>query len=126
MWMNLLPFMTLADFRKRYTAGWFASIGIPGFLAYAVAFIEMVGGNALILGLFSRVVSGLLAVIMAGAILTVKLGAGLLGDGVSAGYELDLALMAMAVFIAVNGSKLYALDQVVFKKQEQGNTILNN
>ncbi|KKK37471.1 oxidoreductase [Mesobacillus campisalis] len=108
------------------TAGWFASIGIPGFLAYAVAFIEMVGGIALILGLFSRVVSGLLAVIMAGAILTVKLSAGLLGDGVSAGYELDLALLAMAVFIAVNGSKLYALDQVVFKKQEQGNTILNN
>jgi uncharacterized membrane protein YphA (DoxX/SURF4 family) len=108
------------------TAGWFASIGLPGFLAYAVAFIEMLGGIALVLGLFSRVVSGLLALVMAGAILKVKLGAGLLGNGVSAGYELDLALMAMAVFIAINGSKLYALDTMIFKKQEQVKTIVNN
>lgn len=36
------------------TAGWFSSIGLPGFLATVVAAIELVGGIALVLGLFSR------------------------------------------------------------------------
>lgn len=90
--------------------GWFASIGLPGFLAYGVALIELVGGILLIIGLASRVVSGLLAVVMIGAILKVQIAAGFLG-----GYELDLALLTMAVAIAINGSKLYAVDQLLFK-----------
>jgi putative oxidoreductase len=36
-----------------------------------------------------------------------------------AGYELDLVFLIMALFIAVNGSKLYSLDQVLLKGQEQ-------
>jgi putative oxidoreductase len=97
------------------TVGWFESIGLLGFLAYGVALLELVGGILLILGLGTRVVSALYAVLMIGAILKVKLSLGLLGNGQMAGYELDLALFAMAVVIAVNGSKLYALDQVVLK-----------
>lgn len=100
------------------TVGWFSSIGLPGFLAYGVALIELIGGIALILGLFSRVVAGLLAVIMLGAILTAKLSAGFLGNGQTAGYELDLALMAIAIAIAITGSKAYALDQFIFNKKE--------
>jgi putative oxidoreductase len=100
------------------TVGWFASIGLPGALAYAVAILELVGGIALIVGLGSRVISGLMALLMLGATLKVKLAGGFLGAGQGAGYELDLALMAMAVVIAINGSKLFALDQVVFKKQK--------
>ena len=97
--------------------GWFASIGLPGALAYAVASIELVGGILLIIGLGSRVVSAILAVLMIGATLKVKLAVGFLGNGQMAGYELDLAFLAMAVFIAINGSKMFAVDQVVFKKQ---------
>lgn len=100
------------------TVGWFSSIGLPGFLAYAVAIIELIGGIMLILGLFSRVVSGLLAVIMAGAILTVKLPAGFLGNDQTAGYELDLALLAMALFIALSGSKTASLDQIISKERK--------
>jgi putative oxidoreductase len=100
------------------TVGWFASIGLPGALAYAVAILELVGGIALIIGLGSRVISGLMALLMLGATLKVKLAGGFLGAGQGAGYELDIALMAMAVVIAMNGSKLFALDQVVFKKQQ--------
>lgn len=90
------------------TAGWFESIGLPGLLAYAVALIEMVGGILLIIGLFSRIVSGLLVVIMAGAVITVNFAEGFLG-----GYELDLALMAMAIFIFLNGAKKYSLDRII-------------
>ena len=99
-------------------AGWFGAIGLPGFLAYVVASIEVVGGMALILGLGSRVVSALLALLMIGATLKVKLAVGFLGNGKMAGYELDLALLAMAVFIAINGSKMFALDKVIFKLQK--------
>ena len=101
------------------TVGWFEYIGLPGSLAYVVAVIELVGGVALIIGLGSKVVSGVLAIIMIGAILKAKLAAGYLGDGTTgAGWEFDLALLAMAVAIVVNGSKLLAVDQLLSKKQD--------
>ncbi|WP_088006927.1 DoxX family protein [Indiicoccus explosivorum] len=92
------------------TVGWFTSIGLPGVLAYGVASLEVAGGIALVLGLFTRWVSGLLAVLMIGAILKVKLAVGFLGNGQMAGYELDLAFLAMAVSLAITGSKAFALD----------------
>lgn len=100
------------------TVEWFSSLGLPGFLAYVVAIVELVGGIMLILGLFSRVVSGLLAVIMAGAIVTAKLPAGFLGNGQTAGYELDLALLAIALFIALSGSRTASLDQIISKERK--------
>ncbi|WP_066254919.1 DoxX family protein [Neobacillus drentensis] len=102
--------------------GWFDSIGLPGFLAYGVASVEMIGGAALVLGLGSRIVSGLLALLMIGATVKVKLSVGFLGNGQMAGYELDLALLAMAVFITINGSKMFALDQLIFKGQKEETT----
>ncbi|MBT2737701.1 DoxX family protein [Bacillus sp. ISL-7] len=103
--------------------GWFDSIGLPGALAYVVASVEMIGGAALILGLGSRIVSALLALLMIGATIKVKLAIGFLGNGQMAGYELDLALLAMAVFIAINGSKMFALDQLIFKSQKETTSI---
>jgi putative oxidoreductase len=96
-------------------AGWFESIGLPGFLAYAVALLEMVGGIALVIGLGSRVISALFVLLMLGATFKVKLAGGFLGNGQGAGYELDLALLAMALVIAINDSKLFALDRILLK-----------
>ena len=98
------------------TVGWFESIGIPGFLAYVVGAVELVGGIALILGLGTRIVSALLALIMVGAILKAKLAIGFLGTAEMAGYELDLAFLVIALFLAVNGSKLWSVDEAVFNK----------
>jgi putative oxidoreductase len=95
------------------TAGWFDSIGIPGFLAYAVGTIELVGGIALILGIGTRVVSLLLGIIMLGAIFTVNLHAGLLE-----GYVLDLVLLVLAAHLVLNGSKLLSLEQVIYKGKD--------
>jgi putative oxidoreductase len=97
--------------------GWFDSIGLPGVLAYGVALLEMVGGLALVVGLGSRIVSGLFVLLMLGAIVTAKLAGGFLGNGQGAGWELDLALLAIALFIAINDSKMFALDKVFFKGQ---------
>jgi len=92
------------------TVGWFDSIGIPGFLGYIVATIELVGGIAIILGLGTRIVSLLFGMIMIGAIFTVKLP-----DGFLNGYALDLVLLVMAIYMVLNGSKLYSLGQLLFK-----------
>ncbi|MFD1708194.1 DoxX family protein [Siminovitchia sediminis] len=96
------------------TVGFFDSIGIPGFLAYAVAAIELVGGIALILGLGTRVIAILFAVILAGAILTAKLPAGFLGNGQMAGYELDLALLAMSIYFILADKSFLSLDRKLF------------
>ncbi|MGM0875850.1 MAG: DoxX family protein [Bacillota bacterium] len=99
--------------------GWFDSIGLPGFLAYGVALLEVVGGILLVVGFGSRIVSALFVLLMLGATIKVKLALGFLGNGQMAGYELDVALLAMALFIAVNGSKILSLEQVIFKGKEQ-------
>ncbi|WP_126424970.1 DoxX family protein [Brevibacillus marinus] len=92
-------------------AGWFASIGLPGVLAYLVAIIELVGGLALIIGLGTRYVAVLTAIIMVGAIGKVKLANGLLGGSQGAGFELDLALLAMSVYLILHDRSAFAVDR---------------
>jgi putative oxidoreductase len=97
--------------------GWFESIGLPGGLASAVAVIVLVGGLLVIVGLGTKIVAALLAVIMIGAIFTAKLSMGFLN-----GYELDIALFATALFIAVNGSKMLGIDSVITGKKDQNHS----
>jgi len=99
-------------------SGWFGSIGLPGFLAYIVAYLELLGGIALIIGFMTRYVSIAFVLLMAGATLKVKLALGLLGNGQMAGYELDLALLAMAAYLAVVGATGLAVDNLFNKKKE--------
>ncbi|OIK11336.1 oxidoreductase [Bacillus sp. MUM 116] len=103
-------------------AGWFSSMGLPGFMAYVVASFEILGGILLVIGLGSRVVAALFVLLMAGATLKVKLAVGFLGNGQMAGYELDLAFLAMAIFIAINGSKLFSIDSLIVKGQKTNST----
>lgn len=93
------------------TAGFFDSIGVPGFMAYIVATIELVGGVIIIFGLGTRVVAMLLTVIMIGAIFMVKLPAGFLGDGQMAGYELEVLLLAISVYFIFASQSKISLDQ---------------
>ncbi|WP_078410387.1 DoxX family protein [Priestia abyssalis] len=98
--------------------GWFSSIGLPGFMAYGVALLEIIGGIALIIGFATRIVSVLYALLMIGAILKVKLSVGLLGNGQMAGYELDLAFLAMAVYLAIANKSFLAVDNVLFRSEK--------
>ncbi|MGO4886193.1 DoxX family protein [Anaerobacillus sp. MEB173] len=101
--------------------GWFDSIGLPGGFAYVVAIVELVGGIALILGLGTRIVSGLLVLLLLGAIFKVQLAVGFLG-----GYAYDLALLVIAVHLAINGSKLYSLGQLFFKEKDNKNSLIKS
>lgn len=94
-------------------AGWFESIGIVGFLGYIVAFIELLGGIALIVGVGTRLFSALIAIVMIGAIFTSKLSIGFMGAE-AAGYELDVALLSIAIVLLISGSQLLSLDNKLF------------
>jgi len=95
------------------TAGFFDSIGVSGFLAYPVAIIEAAGGILLMLGLGTRIVAALFGLIMLGAIFTAKLGSGFIG-----GYELDVALLAMSIFLILSGSKFLSLEKAIIKDKD--------
>lgn len=101
------------------TVGWFNSIGIPGFMAYGVALLEVIGGIVLMIGLGTRIVSALYALLMIGAIIKVKLSVGILGNGQMAGYELDLAFLAMAAYLAITDSKLFSISQLFNQKESK-------
>lgn len=101
-------------------AGWFESIGLPGFAAYVIAVIELVGGIAMIAGIGTRIVAVLFALVMIGAIVKVKLDVGFAGNGQMAGYELDLALLALSVLLALSGSRLLSLDRLFSRSKESG------
>ncbi|MBS4174529.1 DoxX family protein [Bacillus sp. FJAT-49736] len=96
---------------------WFNSIGLPGFGAYGVALLEIIGGVALIIGLGTKIISALFVLQMIGAILTAKLSVGLLGNGQMAGYELDLGFMAIAIYLTITGSNLLSINQLIFQKR---------
>ena len=68
------------------TAGYFESIGLPGFAAYAVMLLEVIGGAMLILGVRVREVAAVLAVVALGATWAHS-GAGWLFSNEGGGYE---------------------------------------
>jgi uncharacterized membrane protein YphA (DoxX/SURF4 family) len=96
-------------------AGWFDSVGVPGALAYVIGPLELIGGLLLIVGLFTRYVSALFIIMLLGAILTLKLSAGLLGSGEMAGYELDVAYTLVALYLSVAKPAPLSVDRIFVK-----------
>lgn len=96
---------------------WFSSMGVPGFLAYIAAIIEVVGGIMLIIGLFTRIVSALFILLMVGAIFTVKLSAGLLGSDQAAGYEMEIGFMLISMHLLVAEPTSLSVDYFIRNKR---------
>lgn len=89
-------------------AGFFTGLGLGAAMAYVVATIEFVGGISLILGYGSKIAAGLLAIVMAGAIIKVH-GPNGFFLGKSAGYEFVLTLLGASVAILYTGAGKYGL-----------------
>jgi putative oxidoreductase len=102
----------------RSVAAWFGSIGIPfpTLNAYMAASTELIGVVLLTLGLFTRLVSIPLMVIMVVAITTVHLGNGFsAGDN---GFEIPLYyMMFLAIFASFGAGKL-SLDYLLFAEDQ--------
>jgi putative oxidoreductase len=90
------------------TAGYFQSLGYPGFFAYLVILGEIGGGLALILGLWTRPISLLLLPIMIGATLQ-HLGAGWLFSAQGGGWEFPVFWTVTLIVQALLGDGAYAL-----------------
>ena len=90
------------------TAQFFESIGLAGWMAYAVFAVEAIGGVALVLGAYTRLVSLALIPVLLGATWA-HLGAGWLFTNTGGGYEYPLVLTVMAVVQLFLGAGRYAL-----------------
>lgn len=79
-------------------AGFFQSIGLPGWLAYMTTFVELAGGVALIVGIYARYVALALIPVLLGAIVTVHGANGWQFGNKGGGWEYP-AFWAIALFV---------------------------
>ncbi len=91
------------------TAGFFASVGFPGFLAYIVAPAEILAGVALLVGFRTRLIAALTVPILIGAAL-VHFGNGWGFSAPNGGWEYPVYLIVAAVAQSLLGSGAWAVD----------------
>lgn len=92
------------------TAGFFASVGFPGFLAYIVAPAEILAGVALLVGFRTRLVAALTVPILIGAA-AVHSGNGWVFSAPNGGWEYPVYLIVAAVSQSLLGSGAWAIDR---------------
>lgn len=87
------------------TAQYFVSIGFPGWVAYPLFAIELLGGLALVLGLYARQVALALSPVMA-VVIAVHAGNGWVHTAPGGGWEYPafLLLASLALWLAGDGA----------------------
>jgi putative oxidoreductase len=80
------------------------------FFAVLGGIIECFGGAAVGLGIFGRIAALGLVGDMVIAMVTVTFGHGIIGNSSGSGYELNVALAALASVIAIMGTGRFSLD----------------
>jgi putative oxidoreductase len=101
--------LKLFVFTPAGTAQFFGSLGLPPALAYATILAEVVGGIALIVGFYSRVVAIALIPILLGAIVTVHGPAGFFFTNPKGGWEFLALWIVGLLTVALIGDGMYAL-----------------
>ena len=99
-------------------AGWFGSMGIPfpTLNAYMAASTEALGVVLLTLGLFTRLISVPLMVVMVVAIVTVHLAHGFsAGDN---GFEIPLYYLLFLFIFMSHGAGKFSLDHLLFGNEK--------
>lgn len=101
--------LKLFIFTPAGTVGYFASLGLPGPLAYVVIAAELLGGIALILGVYTRWVSLALAPILLGSIYVPHGAAGLFFSNEGGGWEFPAFWAVSLVVLALLGDGVCSL-----------------
>lgn len=91
------------------TAKFFASLGLPGWLAYVTMTVELLGAIALILGVYTRIVAIVLIPILLGAIFTVHGPAGFFFTNPNGGWEFPAFWIVGLLVLALTGDGKFAL-----------------
>ncbi len=99
-------------------AGFFGSLGIPlsGAMAPFVAYLELIGGLALIVGALTRVFSLLFIGVMVVAILTAKLPAFAQAASLAEGWteiRIEVVLLLASACLVLLGAGRYSVDAAV-------------
>ena len=97
-------------------ASWFGTMGIPfpTFNAYMTASTELLGVVLLTLGLFTRLISLPLMVVMVVAIMTVHLAHGFSAG--NNGFEIPLYYLLFLFIFASHGAGKFSMDYFLFDK----------
>ena len=90
------------------TAQFFEKVGFPGWTAYPVTTLEIVGGLLLVAGVYSRVVATALIPVLIGAAM-VHVGNGWVFSAPNGGWEYPVFLIVIAAVVALLGDGVYAL-----------------
>lgn len=82
----------------------FEKMSMPAWLGVVVGIAELLGGTAMLLGVYVKYAGYALAAVMVGAILAVKWKMGFVG-----GWEFDFVLLAVALGVSWMGAGEYAI-----------------
>ena len=93
------------------TVGFFESLGLPAIVAHLTIFGEVVGGGALILGIYPRLVALLSLPILIGATWA-HLGNGWVFSNEGGGWEYPALLIVLAATVAIQGAGSFAIKQL--------------
>lgn len=101
--------LKLFVFTPAGTVGFFGHLGLPPSMAYAIIAIEIAGGLALILGVWTRLVSLALVPDLLGAIVLVHAANGFFFTAAGGGWEYPAFWVLALIVQAMLGDGAYAL-----------------
>ena len=88
------------------------NMGLHQDLAILIGLLEFIGGLAILLGIFTRIAAGLLAIQMIGTIILVKLWKGFID-----GFELDLLYLAIMISLLITGPGFLSIEKNLLKRE---------
>ena len=104
-------------FTPEGTAGFFSSLGVPGWFAYPTMGAELIGGLMLVAGLHTRIVVLSLLPVLLGSIFLVHGSNGWLYTNENGGWEYSAFLIAASVAQALLGNGAYSLSTMFGRKK---------
>lgn len=99
------------------TAGFFESVGVPGFMAYVAILGETAAGLALVAGAYTRIAALAVIPVLLGAIATVHAHNGFFFNAPNGGWEYPAFWIVALVVQAMLGDGAYAAGPVLSRLQ---------